>query len=79
MSLYNDATKAIMTDNYEAATKVLTQLTASDPQFIDAWILLGELYKKTGPSKSKGYFQQALALAKTQTEKMEIQKKIDGL
>ena len=41
------------------------------------YILLGELYTTIDPVKSKEYFQQALLLAKTQTEKMAIQKKIE--
>jgi len=43
------------------------------------YILLGELYKTIDPIKSKDHFQKALALAKTQTEKLAIQKKMDGL
>jgi RNA polymerase sigma factor (sigma-70 family) len=42
------------------------------------YILLGELYKTIDPSQSKAYYQQALLLAKTQTEQLMIKKKIDG-
>ncbi|MGG9963965.1 RNA polymerase sigma factor [Ferruginibacter sp. SUN106] len=40
------------------------------------YILLGELYKEIDIVKTKLYFQQALSLAKTQTEKQLIQNKI---
>jgi RNA polymerase sigma factor (sigma-70 family) len=42
------------------------------------FILLGELYKQIDATRSKAYFQKALSLAKTQTEKLTIQKKIDA-
>ena len=41
--------------------------------------LLGELYTGIDNEKAKLNFQQALSLAKTQTDKQAIQKKIDGL
>jgi len=41
--------------------------------------LLGELYTDIDNAKAKEYFQQALTLAKTQTDKQTIQKKIDRL
>jgi tetratricopeptide (TPR) repeat protein len=63
MGVYNDATKAIMADNYEEATKLLTQLTAVDSKFIDAWILLGELYKEQGDfEKGKAALDKAISL-----------------
>ena len=43
------------------------------------FILLGELYKNIDNRKAKFNFQKAYALAKTQTEKQDIQEKIDGL
>ncbi len=39
-------------------------------------ILLGELYRNTDPSKARASFQQAALLAKTETEKEYIRKKI---
>lgn len=41
--------------------------------------LLGELYKDTDTHKAKENFQKAIALAKTNTDKRSIQKKIDQL
>jgi RNA polymerase sigma-70 factor (ECF subfamily) len=41
--------------------------------------LLGELYKDIDNTKAKQNFQKALLLAKTQTDKQTIQKKIDSL
>ncbi len=41
--------------------------------------LLGELSKDTDSTKAKRYFEQALVLAKTQTDKQTIQTKIDKL
>ena len=41
--------------------------------------LLGELYTGMDNGKASRHFQQALALAKTQTDKQMIQKKIDKL
>lgn len=43
------------------------------------FLLLGELYKSLDPEKAKFNFQKAHALAKTQTEKEGIQKRIDKL
>ena len=43
------------------------------------YTLLGELYLPIDPLKAKVYFERALALAKTQTDKQTIQKKIDQL
>ncbi|HMK20298.1 MAG TPA: sigma-70 family RNA polymerase sigma factor [Chitinophagaceae bacterium] len=41
--------------------------------------LLGELYTDIDNKKAKNYFQKALELAKTQTDKQTIQKKIENL
>ena len=43
------------------------------------FVLLGELYTGIDNVKAKQNFQQALALAKTITDKQTIQKKIDNL
>jgi RNA polymerase sigma-70 factor (ECF subfamily) len=43
------------------------------------FVLLGELYKNMDNKKAKLNFQKAYALAKTQTEKQDIQKKIESL
>jgi predicted RNA polymerase sigma factor len=42
------------------------------------FLLLGELYKEIDAAKAKLNLQNAWALAKTQTEKMNIQKKIEA-
>ena len=41
------------------------------------YTLLGELYLPSDPVKAKVHFEKALAIAKTQTDKQTIQKKID--
>lgn len=43
------------------------------------YTLLGELYLSIDPIKAKAQFERALAIAKTQTDKQTIQKKIDQL
>lgn len=43
------------------------------------YILLGELYSHTDSAKARASFQQACKLAKTQTEKTYIRKKMAGL
>lgn len=43
------------------------------------YLLLGELYKDIDPAKAKTQLRKALALAKTQTEKDGIIKKLDAL
>jgi len=45
----------------------------------DTLVLLGELYKNFDNAKARSSFQKARSLAKTQTEKQNIQAKIDGL
>jgi RNA polymerase sigma-70 factor (ECF subfamily) len=42
------------------------------------FVLLGELYKNVDHGKAKSNFQMAYSLAKTETEKRDIQEKIDG-
>ena len=53
------------------------KLNLTDNHFY--FTLLGELSKDTDNSKAKQYFQQALSLAKTQSDKKTIQMKIDKL
>ncbi|TAL43483.1 MAG: sigma-70 family RNA polymerase sigma factor [Chitinophagaceae bacterium] len=53
------------------------KLNQADNHFY--FTLLGELYTDVDNKKAKQYFQKALALAKTQTDKQTIQKKIDKL
>ena len=53
------------------------KLNLSDNHFY--FTLLGELYKNVDRDKAKQSFEKALALAKTQTDKQTIQKKIDLL
>jgi RNA polymerase sigma-70 factor (ECF subfamily) len=43
------------------------------------YVLLGELYKNLDNKKAKGNFEVAYSLAKTQTDKQTIKKKLDGL
>lgn len=43
------------------------------------FLLLGELYKNVNTNKAKSLLQKAQTMAKTETEKVEIQKKIDQL
>ena len=43
------------------------------------FVLLGELYTDIDNKKAKQHFQKAFSLAKTQTDKQTIQKKIDRL
>src|SRR5699024_7733930 len=53
------------------------KLQLDDNHFYSA--LLGELYTEVDKDKAKQYFQRALSLAKTETQKQTIQKKIDSL
>ena len=53
------------------------KLNLSDNHFY--FTLLGELYKDTDHNKAKQSFEKALALAKTQTDKQTIQKKIEAI
>ena len=53
------------------------KLNLTDNHFY--FTLLGELYTTIDPEKANRNFQKALSLAKTQTDKQTIQKKIDRL
>lgn len=59
------------------AIREAEKLNLADNQFYFA--LLGELYTGIDNEKAKQHFQKALALAKTQTDKQAIQKKMDSL
>jgi RNA polymerase sigma factor (sigma-70 family) len=61
----------------QAAIIEAEKLNLSDNHFY--FTLLGELYNGIDNSKAKENFQTALSLAKTQTDKQTIQKKIDKL
>ena len=60
----------------EAITEA-EKLNLKDNHFY--YTLLGELYKEIDNSKANMNLQKALSLAKTQTDKQTIQKKIDSL
>ena len=60
----------------EAITEA-EKLNLKDNHFY--FTLLGELYTGIDDKKAKENFQKAFALAKTQTDKQTIQKKIDQL
>ncbi|MEP6950293.1 MAG: sigma-70 family RNA polymerase sigma factor [Ginsengibacter sp.] len=71
-------TYALSKANGKAAAIVEAEkLKLEDNHFY--FTLLGELYKDTDNNKAKQNFQKALLLAKTQTDKQTIQKKIDNL
>ncbi len=53
------------------------KLSLEDNHFY--FVLLGELYSNDNAEKAKSHFQKAKSLAKTETEKKEIQKKINAL
>jgi RNA polymerase sigma-70 factor (ECF subfamily) len=61
----------------EEAIVEAEKLKLSDNHFY--FTLLGELYTGLDHDKARRHFQQALSLAKTQTDKQTIQKKIDLL
>lgn len=61
----------------EAALKEAEQLRLEHNHFY--FILLGELYKTIDVKKSKSNFERAWSLAKTETEKQDIQQKINSL
>jgi len=61
----------------EAALTEAEKLRLDNNHFY--FVLLGELYKNTDNKKAKLHFEKAYALAKTQTEKQDIQEKIDTL
>lgn len=48
VQIYHDATKQIMNNNYQQAILTLEDLTSKEQDFIDGWLLLGELYKEEG-------------------------------
>jgi RNA polymerase sigma factor (sigma-70 family) len=61
----------------QAALKEAEQLQLEHNHFY--FILLGELYREIDAQKAKSNFQRAWSLAKTETEKQDIQRKIDKL
>jgi len=61
----------------EAALAEAEKLTLDNNHFY--FILLGELYRDTDHGKAKLNYQKAYALAKTQAEKADIEKKINSL
>ncbi|MBN2731285.1 MAG: hypothetical protein JXR26_02540 [Balneolaceae bacterium] len=61
----------------EAAIREAEKLSLEKNHFY--FVLLGELYTKRNVKKAKNYFQKARSLAKTETEKQEIKKKINSL
>lgn len=61
----------------QAALKEAEQLRLEHNHFY--FILLGELYKTIDARKAKSNFKRAWSLAKTETEKQDIQQKIDRL
>jgi RNA polymerase sigma factor (sigma-70 family) len=60
-----------------AAIKEAEKLNLTNNHFY--YTLLGELYRGIDDRKARQHFQQALSLAKTQTDKLTIQKKIDRI
>ncbi|MEQ8808893.1 MAG: RNA polymerase subunit sigma, partial [Imperialibacter sp.] len=61
----------------EAAIIEAEKLKLTDNHFY--FVLLGELYKGIDHTKAKSHLEQALALAKTSTDKRTIQRSIDLL
>jgi RNA polymerase sigma factor (sigma-70 family) len=61
----------------QEAIKEAEKLKLTDNHFY--FTLLGELYTEIDNNKAKQNFQSALSIAKTQTDKLAIQKKIDKL
>ena len=71
-------TYALSKSNGKAAAIIEAEkLGLTDNHFY--FTLLGELYKGTDDDKARKNFQTAFSLAKTQTDKQTIQKKIDKL
>jgi flagellar motor protein MotB len=63
LTSYNEATKYLMQDNLLDAQKVLEKLTTDDPRFIDAWLLLGELYKENKDfERGKSALEKVIAI-----------------
>jgi RNA polymerase sigma-70 factor (ECF subfamily) len=65
------------THGAHAALDEAEKLHLDDNHFY--FVLLGELYKTLDPNKARDYLLQAWSLAKTQTEKELIQKKIERI
>ena len=65
------------TNSKEEAIIEAEKLKLTDNHFY--FTLLGELHKGIDNTKAKQYFEKAISLAKTQTDKKTIQKKIDSL
>jgi RNA polymerase sigma-70 factor (ECF subfamily) len=61
----------------QAALPGAEKLNLEDNHFY--FVLLGELYRNIDSATARSHFQKAESLAKTQTEKQDIQKKIDAL
>jgi len=61
----------------ETALKEAEPLQMDNNHFY--FVLLGELYRQKDPAKARLQFQKALSLSKTQSERQEIQHKIDSL
>lgn len=61
----------------EAALQEAIKLPSTDSHFYH--LLMGELYNKPDSKKALSHYQKAYALAKTQTEKLGIQEKINQL
>jgi RNA polymerase sigma-70 factor (ECF subfamily) len=61
----------------ETALAEVEKLSMKDNHFY--FVLLAELYSNSDTKKSKSHFKKAKSLAKTETEKHEIQRKIDNL
>src|SRR6187455_2718147 len=61
----------------EKAIKEAEKLNLSGNHFY--FVLLGELYTNIDNKKAKDHFQKALGLAKTQTDKQTIQKRVEKL
>ncbi|MBA3647746.1 MAG: PD40 domain-containing protein [Chitinophagales bacterium] len=63
LKAYGDASQYVIGKNYSGASKTLEELTAADPTFIDAWIMLGEVYKEQGNYvKAKESLEKAISL-----------------
>jgi len=62
---------------YEGAIKQYNAILERDPNYIEAYIGLGESYMgRTQYNEAKGYFKSALALETTENKKIELYKKI---
>lgn len=61
----------------EAAIREAEKLQLTNNHYY--FTLLGELYKETDTGMAKQYFETALSLAKTQADKLNIQKKLETI